>query len=115
MCTYLTTTTELIGSGRADDDWFRIQHGVVYYDHPQDAPVEHALCIDFRGRDMERVAVELDAASARRLARAILDTLADPEVRLLEGDLDDDVDQHPAAIASGAAGRAAGPPGRPGG
>ena len=68
MCTYLTNTTELAGSGRAGGEWFRLRQGVVYYDHPQDAPVEHALCIDFRGAGLERVAVELDAASARGLA-----------------------------------------------
>lgn len=87
MCTYLTTTTELAGSGLADDDWFRLHEGVVYYDHPQDAPVEHAVCIDFRGQGLDRVAVELDAASARRLAEAILTTLGSPEVRELEGEV----------------------------
>lgn len=92
MCTYLTTTTELAGSGRDGGSWFRLASGVVYYDHPQDALVEHALCLDVYGRDGERLAVELDAPSARRLARAILDTLAHPEVRLLEGDLDDEGD-----------------------
>ena len=87
MCTYLTNTTELAGSGRAGGEWFRLRQGVVYYDHPQDAPVEHALCIDFRGAGLERVAVELDAASARRLAEAILATLDHPSVRELEGTL----------------------------
>ena len=87
MCTYLTNTTDLAGSGRAGGEWFRLQRGVVYYDHPQDAPVEHALCIDFRGAGLERVAVELDAASARRLADAILATLDHPSIRELEGAL----------------------------
>lgn len=98
MCTYLTTTTALAGSGRDRGSWFRLDSGVVYYDHPQDALVEHALCIDFRGRDGERIAVELDARSAAALARSILDTLAHPEVRLLEPDLD--VAEPPPAVAS---------------
>ena len=85
MCTYLTYTTELAGSGRAGGEWFRLGQGVVYYDHPQDAPLEHALCIDFRGAGLARVAVELDAASARGLAEAILATLDHPSVRELEG------------------------------
>jgi hypothetical protein len=84
VCTYLTTTAELAGSGRAGGEWFRLRQGVVYYDHPQDAPVEHALCIDFRGAGLERVAVELDAPSALRLARAILATLEHPTTRQLE-------------------------------
>jgi hypothetical protein len=99
MCTYLTTTTELNGSGRDRGSWFPLDGGVVYYDHPQDALVEHALCIDFRGRDGQRIAVELDARSAARLARSILDTLADPEVRMLEPDLDDDTTTPAAAPA----------------
>ena len=80
MCTYVTTSTPVTGSGLSSGDWFAIEQAVVYFDHPQDAPVDHALCIDFRGRDLARVAVELDAVSARRLAESILATLADDEV-----------------------------------
>jgi hypothetical protein len=82
MCTYVTTTADVSGSGYAGDDWFRVDRTVVYFDHPQDAPVDHALCIDVWG-GRERVAVELDAASARRLAESILATLDHEEVRAL--------------------------------
>ena len=82
MCTYVTTTAEVAGSARCDDDWFRVDRAVVYFDHPQDAPLDHALCIDVWG-GRERVAVELDAASARRLAETILATLQRDEVTLL--------------------------------
>lgn len=88
MCTYLTLSTDVAGSGRdaAGDDWFPLSRAVVYFDHPQDAPVEHALCLDVRGRTpSERVAVELDAASARRLAETILAVLDDAETRQLTG------------------------------
>jgi hypothetical protein len=86
MCTYVTTATPVDGSARqpGGDDWFRVDRAVVYFDHPQDAPVDHALCIDVWGGD-QRVAVELDAESARRLAEAILATLAHDEVRPLLG------------------------------
>ncbi|MEA3020150.1 MAG: hypothetical protein QOI47_1674 [Actinomycetota bacterium] len=86
MCTYVTSTTDVSGSGRAgaDDAWFRVTRAVVYFDHPQDAPLDHALCIDVWGGGVtERVAVELDAASARRLAETILATLDHDEVKLL--------------------------------
>jgi hypothetical protein len=84
MCTYLTLTTDVAGSGRAGDDWFRVERAVVYFDHPQDAPLDHALCIDVSAGDpAQRVSVELDAASARRLAETILATLDDPEVQTL--------------------------------
>ena len=43
MCTYVTTTAEVAGSGYAGDDWFRVDRAVVYFDHPQDAPLDHAL------------------------------------------------------------------------
>ena len=77
MCTYVTNTTAVEGSGLAADGWFRVDRAVVYFDHPQDAPAEHALCIDVgtAADPTRRVAVELDAASARRLAETILATL----------------------------------------
>jgi len=84
MCTYLTLTTDVAGSARDGDDWFAARRAVVYYDHPQDAAVEHALCIDVVGaRPDQRAAVELDAASARRLAETILAVLDDAETREL--------------------------------
>ncbi|HET6772687.1 MAG TPA: DUF6295 family protein [Acidimicrobiales bacterium] len=82
MCTYVTTSVEVAGSGYGGDEWFGADRAVVYFDHPQDAPLDHALCIDLWGAG-ERVAVELDAASARRLAEAILRTLDHDEVRPL--------------------------------
>ena len=85
MCTYLTRTTETVGSGLVGNDWIGLGQTVVYFDHPVDAPVDHALCIDFRGAagsPSERVAVELDAASARRLAETILEVLDSPEAGL---------------------------------
>jgi hypothetical protein len=58
--------------------WFKITDVTVYLDHPQHAPVEHSLNVDFlnpqRGPSA-RVAVELTAVSARALAEAILSTL----------------------------------------
>lgn len=82
MCTYVTTTAGVSGSGYGGEDWFRVDRAVVYFDHPQDAPLDHALCIDVWGGH-ERVAVELDATSARRLAESILATLDHDEVKPL--------------------------------
>jgi hypothetical protein len=84
MCSYLTLATEVAGSGLRADDWFPVDRAAVYYDHPQDALLEHALCIDVHGdRPDLRVSVELDAASARRLAQTILAVLDDAETRAL--------------------------------
>lgn len=82
MCTYVTTSVEVAGGAYGGDEWFGADRAVVYFDHPQDAPLDHALCVDVWGAG-ERVAVELDAASARRLAEAILATLDHDEVKLL--------------------------------
>ena len=82
MCTYVTSHVEVSGSGASGDEWFRVDRATVYFDHPQDAPLEHALCIDVWG-GKQRVAVELDAPSALRLAQSILATLSDPEVERL--------------------------------
>lgn len=82
MCTYVTTTVPVEASGYDGEEWFRANRAVVYFDHPQDAPLDHALCIDVWGSEA-RVAVELDSASARALAQAILATLDSEEVRVL--------------------------------
>ncbi|MGH9044567.1 MAG: DUF6295 family protein [Acidimicrobiales bacterium] len=88
MCTYLTATEPVSGAGLGATGWFRLDQAVVYFDHPQQASAEHALCIDFRagkGADPgRRVSVELDAASAKRLAETILSTLDSDEVKALE-------------------------------
>jgi hypothetical protein len=84
MCTYVTSHVEVSGSGSTGEDWFAVDRATVYFDHPQDAPLEHALCLDVHGSTpTERVAVELDAASARRLAETILAVLDDAETRAL--------------------------------
>ncbi len=60
------------------DSWRRIDTAHVYFDHPYDAPLDHALSIDFHNHaagSRERVAVELSAESARELANAILAAL----------------------------------------
>ena len=74
MCTYQTATVPVSGSGKGAGGWFPLTAATVYLDHPVDAPAEHTLNIDFRNPDRgaARVAVELDPAAARELARAIL-------------------------------------------
>lgn len=78
MCTYDTQHVALTGSGKGASGWFSLSEATVYFDHPVHAQAEHTLNIDFtnpaRGPGA-RVAVELDAASARGLAEAILSSL----------------------------------------
>jgi Family of unknown function (DUF6295) len=79
MCTYLTETVDLAGSGKGAAGWFPLTEATVYFDHPQHAPADHTLNIDFRNPGQgpsARVAVELTAESARALAVAIQAALA---------------------------------------
>ena len=79
MCTYITEKLGVDGSGKGAAGWFALTEASVYFDHPQHARAEHTLNIDFLNPGQgpsARVAVELTAASARALAKAIEATLA---------------------------------------
>jgi hypothetical protein len=59
----------------------------IYFDHPVHFSAGHALLIDIRHRDAlpaERVALEMDAESARELARTILQVLDATPVDLIQ-------------------------------
>lgn len=82
MCTWIIHHANLMGSGKGTTGWFPIEQANVAYDHPADAPLDHAVLIDFVNADMgpaARVAVELSAQSARGLVQAILNALDDGE------------------------------------
>ena len=79
MCTYQTEKLGVEGSGKGTAGWFALSQATVYVDHPQHAPAEHTLNIDFLNPQQgpaARVAVELTAQSARALAAAIESALA---------------------------------------
>ena len=74
MCSYLTVPTEVAGSAKGPQGWFRVTSAQVYFDHPFHAPFDHTLNIDFADPSSgpaARVAVELSAESARRLVQSI--------------------------------------------
>lgn len=78
MCSYLTSTTALTGSGKGSQGWFRLSGAMAYFDHPYHSPFEHTLNIDFLNESegpQARVAVELTAESARALVRCIEEAL----------------------------------------
>jgi hypothetical protein len=67
------------GSGKGTSGWFNLGQANVSYDHPFNAPLEHALNIDFVNEAQgpgARVAVELSVESARTLVETILAVLA---------------------------------------
>lgn len=82
MCTMIVKQVEIEGSGKGTTGWFTLRQADVSYDHPFNAPYEHALNIDFVNEAQgpgARVAVELSAGAARTLAETILAVLAQAE------------------------------------
>jgi len=78
MCTYRTALLTVRGSGKGPDGWFDLTDASVYVDHPVYAPALHTLNVDLRNPALgpaARVALELDAASARALADTIVSAL----------------------------------------
>ncbi len=74
MCTMIATQVQIEGSGKSGNGWFKLREANVSYDHPFDAPFEHALNIDFVNESLgpgARVAVELSAEAARALVATI--------------------------------------------
>jgi hypothetical protein len=74
MCTMIVTQVAIDGSGKGANGWFKLREANVSYDHPFEAPLEHALNIDFVNEALgpgARVAVELSAEAARSLMQAI--------------------------------------------
>jgi hypothetical protein len=74
----IVNQAKIWGRGKGTKGWFTLGEVNVSYDHPFDAPLEHALNIDFVNEAEgpgARVAVELSVESARQLVQTILATL----------------------------------------
>ncbi len=83
MCTMISEKINIEGSGKSGENWFDLKQAAVSYDHPFNAPYEHALNIDFVNESLglgARVAVELNAAAAQELAETILAVLKKAEI-----------------------------------
>jgi hypothetical protein len=71
------------GSGKGAGGWFTVRQANVSYDHPFNAPLDHALNIDFVDEAQgpgARVAVELSVTSARALVQTIQAVLSQADV-----------------------------------
>ncbi len=87
MCTIVTRRTAVAGSAKGPQGWFSVDTATVYYDHPFHAPDEHTLNIDLvdeRSGAQRRVAIELNATSARALVREIQAVLETAEAVALQ-------------------------------
>jgi len=80
MCSYIVEKAKLFGTAKGPgSDWMKVDTANVYYDHPYEAQLDHALCVDFvceaqGGR--ERVAIEISRESALELIEKIKAALA---------------------------------------
>ena len=82
MCTMIAEKVKVDGSAKGVSGWFQVVQANVSYDHPFNAPFEHALNIDFVNESQglgARVAVELSEQAARELVRTILAVLDQAE------------------------------------
>ncbi|HSL30489.1 MAG TPA: DUF6295 family protein [Anaerolineales bacterium] len=83
MCTMIVEKIKIDGSARGSGGWFELKEANVSYDHPFEAPFEHALNIDFVNESegpSARVAVELSEQAARELVKTILAVLDQAQV-----------------------------------
>ncbi len=83
MCTMISQQLKVNGSAKAAAGWLKVDTASVSYDHPFDMPLEYTLNLDFTpqaGAPGARVAVELDAASARALVETIEEVMRQAEV-----------------------------------
>ncbi len=75
MCTNITQTAAITGSGKGPQGWYPLVKATVSYDHPFHAPLDHAINIDFLDSSNGlngRASVELSIDGARQLAQTIL-------------------------------------------
>ena len=82
MCTMIVQQVKIEGSGKGTGGWFALRQANVSYDHPFNAPLEHALNIDFVDEAQgpgARVAVELSLEAARNLVATIQAVLKQAE------------------------------------
>jgi hypothetical protein len=78
MCTMIAERVKIDGCGKGTQGWVDLTHANVSYDHPFNAPLDHALNIDFVNDTLgpgSRIAVELSEEAARALVATILDVL----------------------------------------
>ena len=88
MCIHATRLLPVRGSAKGGGSWFAVTDASVYVDHPVHAPALHTLNVDLRNPALgpsARLALELDAASARALAEAIVATLETTPPGVLDG------------------------------
>jgi hypothetical protein len=83
MCTYISHSAQIAGSGKGAAGWFAVSQANVGFDHATHAPLEHALLLDFVNPALgpsARVAVEMNIASGKALIERLQAVIAEAEL-----------------------------------
>jgi hypothetical protein len=83
MCTSIVEIAPAEGMAKSDNDWFKLTHAVVSYDHARHALLEDAITIDFVSSQLPpgaRAAVELTLETAKALNAALMKAIAAAEI-----------------------------------
>jgi hypothetical protein len=83
MCTMISMSAQVSGSGKGAAGWFEVSQANVGYDHATHAQLEHALLLDFVNPALgpsARLAVELDLASGKALVAQLQAAIAAAEL-----------------------------------
>ena len=87
MCTSIVEIVEAEGEAKRGEDWFRLTHAVVAYDHARHAVLDDVITLDFVNHGLDpgaRAAVELTLESAKELVAALERAIAAAEVEEAE-------------------------------
>lgn len=82
MCTCIVEHAAISGSGKGAQGWFPVSQASVGFDHPFNAPFEHAVLLDFGNPELgaaARVAVEINIASAKALVESLQSAIEQAE------------------------------------
>jgi hypothetical protein len=88
MCTTISHSVDVSGSGKGTSGWFPLTQATVGFDHATHTAAEHALLLDFTNYELgtgARVAVELDLASGRALVEKLRAAIEAAEASGLPG------------------------------
>jgi hypothetical protein len=87
MCTSIVEIAPADGMAKSENEWFKLTHAVVSYDHARHALLEDAITIDFVNNGLPpdaRAAVELTLETAKALNAALAKAIAAAEIEEAE-------------------------------
>ncbi|MFM9938269.1 MAG: DUF6295 family protein [Hyphomicrobiaceae bacterium] len=87
MCTSIVEIAPAEGMAKGEDDWFKLTHVAVAYDHARHALLGDVITLDFINNGLPpgaRAAVELTLESAKALHVALAKAIADAEIEEAE-------------------------------